>query len=335
MLKVAVIGLGTMGAAHLEAWMAVPDVKVVAVCSRDQVKGGEFAARCGAQAFTSFEVMCEQVDFSVADICLPTHLHPAFIRKAAEAGKHVVCEKPLALLPDEAEQCIQLCAQRGVKLMVGHDLRFCPEYRQAHDRIAAGELGQVGIVRMSRRSHYPFGTDNWYADASRSGGVIMDLLIHDLDWLLWTFGPASRVTALKVGRDAASGPLEYALIAIRFKNGTIAHVEGSWAHADFRSSFEISGTKGMLVEDMMDSIPLTVIKRADSKAASGVAVPEMTLNRNPYEVELAHFADCIRDGAEPIITPLDALRAVELARAAVISAETGQPVGLDSGGVSS
>jgi predicted dehydrogenase len=332
MLKVAVVGLGTMGAAHLDAWRSVPDARVVAVCSRDPAKGEAFAARCGARAFTSFEDMYEQVAFDVADLCLPTDLHPAFIRKAAAAGKHIVCEKPLALTPEEAEACIRYCEQRNVRLFVGHDLRFCPEYRQARERIAAGELGRVGIVRMSRRSRYPYGTDDWYADTARSGGMIMDLLIHDLDWLLWTFGPAARVTALAVARRTAAGPLEYALIAVRFRSGVIAHVEGSWAHADFRSSLEVSGTKGMLVEDIADSAPLTVVKRGEAQAAAGVVVPEMTLNRNSYELELMHFADCLRNGTSPLITPQDALRAVELARAAMVSVETGRPVMLESGG---
>lgn len=331
MIKVAVAGLGTMGMTHLDAWLTIPGVEIVAVCGRNAEKAERVAKQYHAKAFSSFEEMCERAHFDAVDICLPTHLHPAYIRAAALAGKHIICEKPLALDPQEAKTLIDLCEQAGVKLLVGHALRFCPEYRQARDQVVQGKLGRVGVVRMSRRTRYPAGAGNWFADAALSGGVIMDLLIHDLDWLHWTFGPAVRVTALRVERSHPT-EAEYALLAVKFECGTIAHVEGSWAHTDFRSSFEIAGTEGMIVEDGMESAPLLTYRHSKSSETQGVIVPETTLARNPYELELEHFAACILNDAEPIVTAQDALYAVELADAAIASAKSGQPIWLGNRG---
>ncbi|WP_309119390.1 Gfo/Idh/MocA family oxidoreductase [Paenibacillus sp.] len=327
MLKVAVIGTGTMGAEHATAWRNVKRAKVTAVLGRSKVKAVALANACGAAAYDSFETMVESSEFDAVDVCLPTHLHREFAEKAADAGKHVLCEKPIALDPEEASAMIARCRERGVRLLIGHDLRFCPEYVQARELVLSGKLGKVGTIRMSRRSRFPEGADGWYLDPAKSGGVITDLLIHDIDWLRWTFGEAERVTALRAG-GSGDAPLDYALIAVRMRSGAIAHLEGSWAHTEFASSFELSGTGGMLVEHMADSAPLRVYARSGPGVPQPVAVPDMCLSRNSYELELAHMTDCLLDGTEPIVSARDAAKALEIARAAVESARTGRPVTL-------
>ncbi|TLS52419.1 Gfo/Idh/MocA family oxidoreductase [Paenibacillus antri] len=327
MLKVAVIGTGTMGGEHVAAWRNVERARVTAVLGRNKDKAEALANACGAAAYDSFEAMIEEAEIDAVDICLPTHLHREFAGKAADAGKHVLCEKPIALDPEEAESMIARCRERGVRLLIGHDLRFCPEYVQARELVLSGKLGKVGTIRMSRRSRFPEGADGWYGDSAKSGGVITDLLIHDIDWLRWTFGEAERVTALRVG-GSGEAPLDYALVAVRMRSGAIAQLEGSWAHTEFDSSFELSGTGGMLVEHMADSAPLRLHARSGPGKPQAVAVPDMSLSRNSYELELAHMTDCLLDGAEPIVSARDAAKALEIARAAVESARTGRPVAL-------
>ncbi len=327
MLKVAVIGTGTMGGEHVAAWRSVERARVTAVLGRNKSKAEALAAACGAAAYDAFEAMVESAEFDAVDICLPTHLHREYAAIAAAAGKHVICEKPIALDAEDANAMLAACREHRVRLLIGHDLRFCPEYRQARELVRSGKLGRVGTIRMSRRSRFPEGAGAWYADASKSGGVIADLLIHDIDWLRWTFGEAERVTALRV-EGSEGAPLEYALLAIRMRSGAIAQLEGSWAHTEFSSSFELSGTGGMLVEHMADSAPLRLSARSGPGEPQPVAVPDMSLARNSYELELAHMTDCLLDGTEPIVSATDAVKALEIARAAVESARTGRPVAL-------
>jgi predicted dehydrogenase len=107
-------------------------------------------------------------------------------------------------------------------------LRFFPEFRRMHDLVQEGRVGQPALARMSRASAYPRGSDNWQNDMASSGGVLFDMGIHDLDWLLWTFGPAKRVYARGLYQQGLPF-VDYALTTLRFENNVMAHVESSWA----------------------------------------------------------------------------------------------------------
>ncbi|QHW33696.1 Gfo/Idh/MocA family oxidoreductase [Paenibacillus rhizovicinus] len=329
MPKVALIGLGTMGQLHAEAWSRMPGVQFIGISGQHAEKTQRLAARFGVQAYYGLDQLLAEADFDVLDICVPSYLHHAFVLKAANAGKHVVCEKPLALHAREAEELVETCKARGVRLFVGHDLRFCPEYERAHRLVKSGKLGRTAVVRMSRTTAYPQGWDNWFADEARSGGLLMDLLIHDFDWLRWTFGEVKRVTARRASRDSEAGPLEYVLVTLRMEDGTIALVEGSWAHTEFNSSFEITGTGGMIVENMANNAPLLLRQRSGlQQSEGGVIVPELIANKSPLQKELEHFVRCLETGSESLITAYDGFKAVEIAEAAIASARTGESVTL-------
>src|SRR5690606_8031401 len=131
---------------------------------------------------------------------------------AAAAGKHVFCEKPISISIEDAKAMVEACEKAGVTLMVGHVLRFFPEYDAARDAVAGGRLGDPKVIRATRASAFPtWGSDNWFADESRSGGPIVDLIIHDIDWIRWTFGEVQRVYAKRTER--------YALVTLRLESG--------------------------------------------------------------------------------------------------------------------
>jgi len=157
------------------------------------------------------------------DVCLPTYLHKEAVELAAHHGKHVFCEKPIALTVDDANAMISTCNSNGVKLGIAHVVRYFPEYEMAHDMIASAGWGQIGVVRFSRTGPFPKGWNNWYADFQLSKGVFVDLSIHDFDFLNWCFGPVERVQARKVSTER---PMEYGLAVVRMKSGVIAHVRG-------------------------------------------------------------------------------------------------------------
>lgn len=333
MLKIALIGLGTMGQIHADILSKLPGVQFVAVAGQNREKTMKIAGKYGVKPHFSLDELLENTEFEVLDICLPTYLHKEYTVRAAMAGKHVICEKPLALHVNEGIEMIAACADNNVRLFIGHGLRFCPEYANAREKVKAGALGKIGIVRVTRNSAFPSGWNDWYANPSASGGLTLDLLIHDFDWIRWTFGEVERVMAQRVLSMAGSDKLEYVLAAMRMADGTIVHVEGSWAHTSFASKFEIAGDKGMIVENMSDASPLQVFVRTREGGQAGVIVPEGLLHKNPVQQEMEHFVNCLLHGNQPLVTAVDALEALKIARATLESIEIGQPVHFGKTGV--
>ncbi|GGE26850.1 dehydrogenase [Pullulanibacillus camelliae] len=333
-LKSAVLGLGTMGRVHAEAWSHIEDAELVGVVDLDREKAQTVASQYNLQAFSDFSTLIEQSDVEVVDICLPTYLHKEYVAAAAKAGKHVICEKPLGLNVQEAHEMINLCEAQGVKLFVAQVVRFFPEYVQATEQVRRGKIGNAGVVRLTRGGSFPHGWNNWYADEDKSGRLILDSMIHDFDWLRWTFGDVQRVMTRQASYSDGKKDLDYALVTLRMLDGTIAHVEGTWAHTGFHTSYEITGDKGMLSYDSQEGVPLTMQLHSGDRQSeqSGVPVPESPLTESPYLRELKHFTDCIRTGNPPIVTADDALKAVEIAQAALASAASGKPVELSKMG---
>jgi predicted dehydrogenase len=264
----------------------------------------------------------------IVDICLPTYLHKDFVKKVADLGKHIICEKPLARSLVDAREMIDYCKEKNVQLFVGHVLRFFPEYVRAKELVDSEKLGPIGVVRTSRGGIFPTGWNDWYADYQKSGGLTLDMVIHDFDFLRWCFGEVERVYAKGLlGREFSR--LDYSLVTLRFKNGVIAHVEGTWAHEGFAMKFEIAGKEGIVDFDSSKTKPLLTVSRKKELGISGVAVPESPLKENPYYLELMHFLECIESGNSALVTAEDAYKAMEISLAALLSIETGKPVTLN------
>jgi predicted dehydrogenase len=216
-------------------------------------------------------------------------------------------------------------------------LRFFPEFVAARKQVNAGAVGEVTSVRTRRGGQFPRAWQDWYGKVDWSGGAILDLVIHDLDWLRWTFGEVERVfakgTAASLGEGAVVD-LDYSLITLRFTSGAMAHVEATWADpGGFKVSFEICGDEGMLEYNFNEPAapPLIVAKQAVSGMGAGVPVPESPLAVSPYQQELAHFLHCLDTGATPTVTPQDGIEAVRIANAAIESCRTGKVITLNSG----
>ncbi|HEX5323227.1 MAG TPA: Gfo/Idh/MocA family oxidoreductase, partial [Capsulimonadaceae bacterium] len=215
----------------------------------------------------------------------------------------------------------------------GHVVRFFPEYATAKRMVDNGEVGKPAAIRCARVSSHPRGSvSNWYAEPTQSGGVALDLMIHDFDWLRWCFGDVDHVFAKGLyGKSEHQGSLDYALATLRFKSGAVGHVCGSWSHpSGFRTTFEICGDAGMLEHDSAKSVPLMAALKKQEGSTPGVIVPDNALAPldDPYYLELRHFVDCLLTGAKPMVTLQDARAAVQIALGAIESIESGKPVTL-------
>ena len=326
MQRVAVIGAGNMGRRHANAYAQIPEAEIVAVFDLHAEAAEELAGIYSASAFTDFEELLANVETDVIDICTPTPSHLEYITAAAEAGKHICSEKPLARTTAEAQEAVRVCKEAGVTLFVAQVLRWFPEFRKLHDLIKSGAVGEPVEVRTSRCGAPPSGTDDWFADYKRSGGVALDLIIHDYDWLRWCFGKVCRVYArgLYEMKDFNG---DYALVTLRFESGAIAHIEGSWARlSGFETSVEVAGTEGLLSFSNVDSRPLVVEMKAKDGSTNSVVIAESPIATNPYYLELKHFIDCLETGKAPDVSPEDGLEAVRIGEAALRSISAGQPV---------
>lgn len=324
-MNIAIIGCGTMGMIYARNLGKMPGVTVSAVADLIAERANGAAEACGAAAYTDWEQMLEEVKPETVAVCVPTYLHKSFTLELAKRGIHIICEKPAALTLEDAKAMEAECNKHGVRLFIGHVVRFFPNYRNAFDQVQAGKIGVPKMAHFKRFASYPQGVDLWYHDRSKSGGVIMDLMIHDIDYACWLFGDVESVYA-SVTEPSLSG-MEYAQVTLKFFSGAIANLTGFWGYAGpFTTQFEISGTGGIIQFDsnQVQSLDLKIASEGVQRAA--VQVPSSPTVHDPYYNEVKHFIECIRNGSEPLVTAADATRAVEIALACERSAQTGQPV---------
>jgi UDP-N-acetylglucosamine 3-dehydrogenase len=329
MLRVGLVGVGGMGSLHSLQWYQMPDVELVGLADiRPEIAAERAKERGNCKSFGSLEEMLKGVELDVVDICTPTPWHKELAIMAAKAGKHVCTEKPMGRTVEECREMIAACEENGVRLFVAHVLRFFQEYKKGKDLLDAGVVGKPAIVRSSRGGAHPRAWNDWFANYEWSGGVILDTIIHDFDWLRWCFGDVERVFAkglYKAGLDH----IDYGLVTLRFKSGVIGHVEGTWAREGaFLVSYDIAGDAGLLTHASAKANPMSVDLRATNEVREGVQVPSSPVSVSPYYLELEHFAQCLQSGEPFSITAQDGLKAVEIGVAALESIETGKPVTL-------
>lgn len=326
MLRVGIVGAGFMGALHAAGWTATP-ATLAGVYSLDPEMVQSILDRYGGNAYASVDALIDGVD--VVDICAPTHVHYELALKAAAAGKHVVCEKPLARTIAQGEEMIAACEQAGVKLLVGHVVRYFPQYAQAKALVERGEIGEVAVVRLTRASFKPKrAVDNWFMDPEKSGGMMLDLMLHDFDYARWVAGEVESVFAKNVSSARPDAPGDYALAILRHANGAISNLESAWAYPPplFRTSLQIAGSRGLIDHPADSAIPVRVTVMQEKADTPDIAVPSSPLLEQPYTTQLKEFYEALVHAATPHVTAHDALMALRLAFAAIRSAETGRPV---------
>jgi UDP-N-acetylglucosamine 3-dehydrogenase len=327
MTRLAIIGAGTMGTIHARSCMDIPDADVAWVVDTEIARAAALADALGARATADLEEALDDPGVEAAIVAVPTYRHCEVTERAAARGKHVFCEKPLARTREDGETMLAACERAGVRLMVGHVVRFFPDYSRINDELQRGTIGQVGVVRASRLNVYPANAQGgggraWYADLTLSGGPILDLMILDLDTLRWYFGAVERVFARSLSHTPYQPQVDYALAIIRFATGVIAHVEASWAHSSFRTAIEITGEHGALRHVSEETVPVRMERVGPAPPPSGALVPRGSLPAGPYEIELRHFLGCLASGAPFLTDGEEGLQTLELALAVMESART-------------
>lgn len=335
MLRVALVGAGGMAGVHATCYSRIENAELVGVLDIRPEAAQALARKHGVKAFEDFDTMLTELRPDVVDVCCPTAWHAEYVCRAAERAKElgikgISTEKPMARTVEECERMAKACEEAGIPLFIGQVVRFFPEYTLAKQQVESGSIGKPAAIRTRRGGPMPRAWNDWYGNFELSGGLILDLIVHDFDWLRWTFGEVERVFARGL-TDTKMPEYDYALVILRFKSGAIAHVEGTWNYpAGFGVNFEIAGDEGLLEYSFNQptGAPVTKVLRGNDETRAGVALPESPTGVDPYQMELAHFITCLEQGTTPIITPQDGIEAVRIALAAIESINTGKPVTL-------
>lgn len=319
--RVGLIGLGAMGRVHYDCWRKSNVGELVAVCDRDPRK---LAGAWGSQEFNLGNQTSEKVDLSdlrtfaladdlfadseidIVDICMPTLFHAPLAIAALRAGKHVFCEKPMALNVAECLAMEEAASIAGRQLVIGHCLRYWSHYVKAREVLQSGEFGRPQYASLRRSSAAPvWSSGGWLMKASESGGVL-DMHIHDIDMALWWFGHPRAIAA----SGFAPGGLPLIMDARWDYDGFSAQLHSSWDrnggefHHAFKIIFERATLSYDLATDPSDKIRLL---QGGRETLLQIEAPMA------YHAELDDFAAAVRDGM-PLtrITPAESRIAVEV-----------------------
>lgn len=335
MQRVGVIGTGAIAAVHLDGWQRMPGIELVGYYDIVPEAADRAAQRYGGQVFATLDELFAAVD--LVDICSPGTAHKENVLAAAAAGKAIICEKPLARHLRDAVEMVETCERAGVPLFPAQVVRFFPMYKRVKERIDAGAIGRPAVYRSARNGSFPRpGRDfsaPYYADFAQSGGVILDVAVHDIDFARWCCGEIERVFAR--GLTFAGKPFQdHALITLRFASGAIGHIEASWSHprTTFRTRVEVAGDGGLLEWDSLDRPALLAELYDEANGLRRLGSSPTADEDEPYYAELAHFVDVIEGRAQPIVTARDGLEAVRVALAAIESMRTGKVIAMQAFG---
>lgn len=366
-LKIGLIGTGAISNLHLLAMnMAKEKVKLTAVCDIREDAVRQFASQAKIKAvYTDALMMLKEADIEAVDICASHHVHRDLAVASAEAGKHVLLEKPMAISLQECRDIIAATQKAGTTLMIGQQLRYVPSYIAVQKLIKDGELGEVWGLRsdswlpvvMSRSVPDSYTTPNeaikWRRDGKKAGGgSLIWNAMHFIDLFRYFIGDSKRVFARCWTNhpDMTGGAEDRVMATIEFENGAIGHISNSWSTwTPWMFQFMILGTKcSIYTPALPDGNPLeqheapAVISCAKHDvperrsgimpSCSFVAInpPEEVFSRNPFTNELAHFADCCRSGKEPISSGKDNLGTMKIVFGIYESSRTGKIVDLNT-----
>ncbi len=330
LLKIGVIGLGRMGQLYARTLATqVSGAHLYAVANvgeqaRTRV-AGEFSV---SHAFSDAYEMMALPELDAVVISTPTSTHYDLVIAAAGAGKAIFCEKPLTLTLAENHRVLEAVARAGVPLQVGFMRRFDLAYQKAKALIADGRIGRPITFQSIGRD--PFCPRREYADPALSGGLIVDMAIHDFDLARWLMSSeVERVSAegaLMVCEELAQvGDIDNAVMTLRFASGALGTVEVSRnAFYGYDIRTEVLGSEGAVTIGVHQHTPVVLLTR--SGAQHDVVPYLMERFGDAYRAQMQHFVNCVRDDQPPAVGGADALAALEIGIAATQAYQTGLPV---------
>ncbi len=309
-MKIGVFGLGFMGSTHLKAYKTIPGVELAAVASDipkrltgdlSDIQGniggpGEHWDFSNVAKYSDPYQGLSNPDIDAVDLCLPTNLHAPVAIAALKAGKHVLVEKPMALQAQQVDAMLAAARESGCILMAAQVVRFIPEYSVVREMVKTGKLGQIRSAMFRRRCAAP-AWSQWLGDKTVSGGGVFDLLIHDLDFCIHSFGMPEAVSA--VGHEDLPRGIDWITATLYYPEIGGVVVSGGWHHPKsfpFSMEYTVVGDNGTV--EFSSAVAPPTLYRCDGEKE------QLTLpDRDGYHAELEYFVECVNKGVKPAFCP--------------------------------
>jgi UDP-N-acetylglucosamine 3-dehydrogenase len=340
-VRIGLVGIGEIAHVHAQAYAGLENVKLVAVCGTRPENARQLAAEFGTALSESYAALLSDPSVAAVDICVPNHLHPEYALQAVRAGKHVLCEKPIALKLEDGEAMVDEARRAGVHLVAAHVWRAWPEVQITRSAVRSGRLGRPLLVSGRRMISLLAGTQGaqgWRHDPARSGGAVIDMQIHDIDFFCWLFG--RPVSVFAQGLRSPDGGINHVLTLLDYPEGQRAFVEASFMMPGnpLDIQFHVLGDQASIEYAYK---PESMLLHGLSSRASGEVEPSLVLyqaGKDPEPLytpredsfvvamrgQLRSFAECVQTGRPPdLATGRDALLALEVALASRTSIEQG------------
>ena len=334
-VKVGIIGLGMMGRTHYEAYANIGEAQVVAVSDADPKRAsGDLAGTAGnvlsggisrlpmdrIKGTTDYRELLAMSDVDVVDVCVPTTQHLEVATAALKAGKHVVCEKPLARTLAEGEQIAAAAKAAKGFFMPAMVMRFWPQWVWLQKAVVSGTYVKVRSATFRRVASMPAG---WYGNGAISGGAALDLHVHDVDFVYHLFGKPNALLAR--GYSKTSGELDHVTSQFFYDDVPHVYAEGSWCMADgfgFKMQYTVNFENATADFDLAREQPLLLSK-------GGKTEPVDCGPGAGYEPELRYFINCVRAGERPsVVTAEDGVQSLRLIDAERESVRSGKVITL-------
>ena len=337
-VHVGIIGGGFVSSIHAEAFRDVPEAVLTASCAASQASAEAFARKWNIPFATAdYRQLLARRDVDMVVLGIPNDLHCQVTVAAAQAGKHVVVEKPLAHTWADGLAMVAACREHNVKLMYAETLCFSPKYGRAKHLLDEGAIGKLYMAKQGEKHSGPH--SDWFYDVRRSGGgAIMDLGCHGIEWARWIYGkqkPKSVVAHCQHALHTRTRGEDNSVIILEFADGGIAVIDDSWAkHGGMDDRVELYGTEGVIHCDLLHGSSMETYSRSgygyagekagDTKGWTFTAFEETYLYGFPHE--LRHFTNCVLNDQTPQEMGEDGLATLEIIYAAYESAGTGRRI---------
>jgi predicted dehydrogenase len=338
-VRVGIIGSAFSSNVHAEAFQEVPEAVLVAACSRTRRHVEEFARHWKIPwTTTDYRRLVERPDVDAVVVGIPNDLHREVVVAAAEAGKPVILEKPMAHTLADADAMLAACHEHGVALMYAETLCFSPKYVRAKRLVESGAIGKLYMAKQGEKHSGPHSA--WFYDVRRSGGgSLVDMGCHGIEWARWMYGkrrPRSVIAhCQRVAHTKRTQGEDNAVVILEFEGGGIALLENSWAkHGGMDDRVELYGTEGVIYCDLLRGSSMQTYslegydyageKAGETRGWTFTVFEEAHLYGFPHEMR--HFIHCILEKQTPRETGEDGRATLEIIYAAYESAGTGKKV---------
>ena len=311
MLKAVLIGIGGMGSVHFNAYKNIKDVELTAVCDvrMDMLK--EKTEGMDIKLYSDFNEMIKAENPDIVDICTPTYLHKKMSIASMENGANVLCEKPMALSAEDCREVIKTAEKTGKLFMAAHVVRFMNAYIYLKNIIKNGKYGKLLRLDMKRASEIPrWSWENWMLDRNKSGHVVVDMMIHDIDFVQDVFGLPQDIKGVYYDMKDMTNYASFDYIY----DGFTVSAETGWYNPDvpFAAGYFALFENGFveLKDALYDCGEKVDFDNTVTTGETDINISDV----DGYDAEIAYFADCVRSGKAPdMVTPESSAASVELA----------------------